>query len=84
LGDQITERKAFALVRYNADGSLDETFAEKGKLLYPINEFDSHSRAIALLPDGGILVGGSSRTEANGIESFTLLKLDKSGAPSPF
>lgn len=60
-------RDDFALVRYNATGSLDQTFGQGGKVL---TDFGSEhgktysydeARSITLQPDGKIVVGGSSR-----------------------
>lgn len=53
-----------ALVRYNRDGSLDDSFGSGGKV------FNNASRiaaaAIALLPDGKILVGGTAQATGQG------------------
>ena len=48
----------FALVRYNADGSLDTTFGTGGKVITPIGTSSDYGRAIALQPDGRIVVAG--------------------------
>lgn len=49
------EDSVFALVRYNADGSLDTTFNSTGKVLGPVG----NGEASALQEDGKILVAGS-------------------------
>ena len=51
----------FALARYNSDGSLDATFGNGGKVT---TDFINHSVdgafAVALQPDGKIVVGGAT------------------------
>ncbi len=49
--------KDFALVRYNADGSLDSTFGSVGIVTRNFNGFDV-ARDVAIQPDGKILVSG--------------------------
>jgi uncharacterized delta-60 repeat protein len=54
----------FALVRYLADGRLDPTFGERGKVITDIKGLrpDDHARGLALQPDGRlVLVGVSDR-----------------------
>ncbi len=61
-----TSRTDFAVVRYNADGSLDQTFGQGGKVR---TDFGSEvgqamgvdeARSIALQSDGKIVVGGNT------------------------
>jgi large repetitive protein len=49
------------VVRYNTNGTLDTTFGTNGKFVLNLGGNDIHSEAyaIALLPDGKILLGGS-------------------------
>lgn len=51
----------FALARYNADGSLDTTFDGDGKVVtsFPGSTSDDAISAIAIQPDGKIVVSGS-------------------------
>lgn len=48
----------FALVRYNADGSLDRTFGNDGKLTTQVGGFYSSITAIAIQSDGKIVAVG--------------------------
>ncbi len=50
----------FAVVRYNADGSLDTSFSSDGMLTTAIGSGDDIGQSIALQPDGKILVAGQS------------------------
>ncbi|MBL0013411.1 MAG: T9SS type A sorting domain-containing protein [Flavobacterium sp.] len=50
----------YALVRYNPDGTLDPGFGTLGKVIPDISNNDSLG-AVALQPDGKIVVAGSTR-----------------------
>ena len=50
---------AVALVRYNANGTLDSTFHGTGKLITPVGE-NSRAAAIRVQADGRILVSGEA------------------------
>ena len=45
------------VVRFNIDGSLDTSFGNNGKVITDIGRLDT-SRAIAVQPDGRIVVAG--------------------------
>ena len=49
----------FALARYNSDGTLDNNFGTDGKVITGIGS-SSVAYAVALQPDGNIIVAGSS------------------------
>jgi uncharacterized delta-60 repeat protein len=49
----------FALVRYNADGSLDASFDSDGKLATDFGSIDE-AFTVAIQPDGAIVAGGVS------------------------
>ena len=53
-----TSRDDFALVRYNRDGSLDATFGDGGWVRTDFLGFGDESKAVAVQPDGRILVAG--------------------------
>jgi uncharacterized delta-60 repeat protein len=61
-----------ALVRYNADGSLDPSFGTGGKVLTQIQDA-SRALAVALQPDGKIVVSGVSVTQG-GTPLFALAR----------
>jgi uncharacterized delta-60 repeat protein len=48
----------FCLARYNANGTLDTEFSNDGKLISPIGTSDDYVRAVAVQPDGKIVVAG--------------------------
>jgi uncharacterized delta-60 repeat protein len=78
----VTAFSAFALARYNADGSLDGTFGGGGKVF---TEFQGASpavtgtaaQAVAVQPDGAIVVAGRS----DSCENFALARYNPDGSP---
>jgi uncharacterized delta-60 repeat protein len=69
----IFPRQVFAMVRYNQDGSLDESFGHFGKTLTEISPNWNVADSAALQSDGKILVLGTSVwiKSANPLTSFT-------------
>jgi uncharacterized delta-60 repeat protein len=53
-----TNLYAIALARYKADGTLDPTFGNSGKVLASYPEGTAEGRALAIQPDGKIVVVG--------------------------
>jgi uncharacterized delta-60 repeat protein len=66
----------FALVRYNADGSLDTSFGIGGKVLTAVGDSDDQALCIAVQPDGKIVVGGTSY---NSTWDFALARYNADG-----
>ena len=56
----------FAVARFNADGTLDTDFDTDGKADYSLNNNGQWGEAVAVQPDGKILVAGSSWIPAAG------------------
>ena len=48
----------FAIARYTADGSLDSSFHGDGKVVTALGSGNDRARAVAVRPDGKIVVGG--------------------------
>jgi uncharacterized delta-60 repeat protein len=68
----------FALVRYNANGSLDASFGTGGKVITSIGPTHSIGREVALQPDGKIVMGGYS---FNGTTyDLTLIRYNANGS----
>lgn len=71
----------FAVVRYQRDGSLDTSFGNGGKVALAVgSERNDVATALAVQPDGKILVAGGSQQAATGID-FALLRLNADGTP---
>lgn len=56
----------FCVFRFNADGSVDSTFATSGSVITPIGSGDDRARAMLIQPDGKIVVAGTCN---NGVDS---------------
>jgi len=65
------------LIRYNADGSLDETFADNGKLLLDLNCKNSYGIDIIMQKDNKILV--ACRSFDSDFPSVTIVRLNYDG-----
>ena len=50
----------FAMLRFNTDGTLDNTFGNDGKVSTDVNGKEDHCYAIALQPDNKIILAGHS------------------------
>ena len=71
----------FALVRYNADGSLDTTFgtAGTGKILTPVGSVSNdQGNSVTLQADGKIIVAGSGAGSGTGTD-FALVRYNTDG-----
>ena len=67
VGESADGLKADALIlRYNSNGTLDATFGTGGVVLYdgPVNAIDE-AKAVAIQPDGKIVVVGTARNLNN-------------------
>jgi uncharacterized delta-60 repeat protein len=74
--------KDFALVRFNADGTLDQSFGSNGAVYTRISEeLDGNLLALTLAPNGDILAGGFAQKNAGG-DSFAFAKYSSNGVPS--
>jgi uncharacterized delta-60 repeat protein len=69
---------AFGLIRFNADGSLDNTFDGDGKIKTQIGNIDEGNYALALQSDGKIIAAGGS---FNGVDyDFALVRYNTNGS----
>jgi len=69
----------FAVVRYNADGSLDTGFSGDGQVITPIGSSHEQGNAVAIQSDGKIVVAGQSHNGSN--YDFALARYDSSTVP---
>ncbi|OGU06404.1 MAG: hypothetical protein A2075_07560 [Geobacteraceae bacterium GWC2_58_44] len=74
-----SNRKDFALARYNADGSLDPSFGTGGKVTTDFASSYDYANSVAIQADGKIMVVGSA---VNGINSwdFALARYNADGS----
>ncbi|MHA2219539.1 MAG: DUF4215 domain-containing protein [Candidatus Hodarchaeales archaeon] len=64
------------LLRYNSNGTLDDTFGSSGVVTYDMGLWDSRAKSIAMQADGKIVVGGEYFSD---IISFLILRYDTDG-----
>jgi uncharacterized delta-60 repeat protein len=69
---------AFALARYEDDGSLDQSFGEGGKVLTEIDQ--GSLRALSLQPDGKILAAGAGCCTDDGQDLLLLIRYNVDGS----
>ena len=75
-----TSGNDFAVVRYNADGSLDTTFSSDGKVSTDIGSTtEDRAFAVALQRDGKIVVAGTT-VVSSAASSFAVVRYTKTGA----
>jgi len=55
---QRASNTVFAIVRYNANGTIDETFGDNGKVSLDIGATDGQITSLSLQKDGKILISG--------------------------
>jgi uncharacterized delta-60 repeat protein len=77
--DVSPKGKSFALVRYNADGSLDATFGTGGKVVTSFGSQSDTAYAVVVQPDGRIVAGGHTNTATRGVD-FALARYQANGA----
>ncbi|MCU7805801.1 MAG: DUF4347 domain-containing protein, partial [Candidatus Thiodiazotropha sp. (ex Lucinoma borealis)] len=70
----------FALVRYNADGSLDTFFGIDGIVTTDIGASLDQGRSVTLQSDGKILVAGGNWNSTSSTYEFALVRYDANGS----
>lgn len=78
LFDGTAVAPAFAVTRYNRDGSLDSSFGNGGKVTTYFNGYEQAS-IVALQPDGKIVVGGFTDLGGNNF-AFALARYNSNGS----
>ncbi len=77
-GTDLLSSTAFALLRYNANGSLDPSFGTNGKVATSFGNFIHRGTGVVVQPDGKIVQSGSLRNE---VTKFILLRFETDGTP---
>jgi uncharacterized delta-60 repeat protein len=67
-------KEKFALARYNADGTLDRSFGNRGKVVTKVGELFTEAIGVIVQPDGKLLVAGNGALARYGADG----KLDMS------
>lgn len=76
--DVSPKGKSFAVVRYNADGSLDGTFGDNGKVITSFGSQSDEAFAVVVQADGKIVLGGHYRHATQGLD-FALARYETNG-----
>ena len=71
----------FALARFNSDGSPDTTFDQDGIVTLDFGDSQDTANAVAVQPDGGIVLAGHSYTDPNVTVDFALARFHSDGSP---
>ena len=71
----------FAVARYNADGSLDNSFGSNGVALIDGGTSSDAAWSMTLQADGKILLGGSVYNQNSTVDDFALVRLNTDGTP---
>jgi uncharacterized delta-60 repeat protein len=80
----VNGRTAFALARYLPDGSLDPSFGNGGRVLAHVtSESMDTASAVLALPDGDLLVAGSTLSPTSTPSDFAVARFDGSGTLEP-
>jgi uncharacterized delta-60 repeat protein len=72
----------FALLRYNADGSLDTSFGTSGKVVLDFAKSDDLAKALMIQGDGKIVVAGSTNNISVAVttnQDFALARFNADG-----
>ncbi|HEX8737708.1 MAG TPA: FG-GAP-like repeat-containing protein [Pyrinomonadaceae bacterium] len=78
-GDYLgPDPRDFAVMRFNADGSLDSGFGTGGKVTTPIGTSHDEANAITLQPSGKIVVAGFSASST--VEDFAVVRYNPDGS----
>lgn len=79
VGDSFNgANRDFSVVRYTPDGLLDPTFGGDGRVITPILNGDDIGNAVAIQPDGKILVAGSTHNGEN--HDFAFVRYNPDGS----
>jgi uncharacterized delta-60 repeat protein len=68
----------FAVVRYNADGSLDTSFGSGGKVTTSVGSSDDYAKGVSIQSDGRIVVVGFSSNGSN--NDFAAVRYNTDGS----
>ncbi len=76
----LSTTSRFAVVRYNANGSLDTSFDGDGKTTTALGTILDSAHAVAIQGDGKILLAGSSHNSATSAPDFALVRYTTAGS----
>lgn len=68
-----------AVVRFNANGTLDNTFSGDGQETAHLSDYGEDARGLVIQPDGKILLGGSRAAAPNETKKVALVRFNTNG-----
>jgi uncharacterized delta-60 repeat protein len=71
---------ALEVLRYNADGSPDTAFGSGGAAATRVDGMDAEANAVALQPDGKILVAGTAHSTGGDRDRFMVARFTSDGS----
>jgi uncharacterized delta-60 repeat protein len=74
------ESNGFALIRYNSDGSLDNSFGNSGITTTHFSGKNAIGKSLAIQADGKIILGGHSYTIFNDDDDFAVARYNPDGS----
>jgi uncharacterized delta-60 repeat protein len=74
----IGTNNVFSIVRYNSDGSLDNTFSGDGKQTTDLVSGDEQGKSVTIQADGKIVVAGYSTNGTN--NDFAIIRYNSDGS----
>lgn len=81
VGEAFVEPTSAALVRYNVNGSLDNSFSGDGKATIDFGDTINVATAIVVQPDGKLVIGGYAYSPKEGNDDFVLARFNSNGTP---
>ncbi len=80
-GVSLVQRFDFAVVRYNPNGSLDQTFGTGGTVTTPVGDSDDFAISVSVQRDGKLILAGYS---FNGVgKDFAIVRYNANGSLDP-
>ncbi len=69
----------FVVLRFNSNGTIDNSFGNNGQVNYSFTNFDNNALDVAIQSDGKIIVAGNIKVDANDFD-FAVLRLNSNGS----
>ncbi|NQT78294.1 MAG: hypothetical protein HQ565_11305 [Bacteroidetes bacterium] len=71
----------FAVVRYNPDGSMDNSFGNGGLVIFDGGTDSDMAVSMVLQGDGKILIGGSGYNQLTTVDDYAMVRFNADGTP---
>jgi uncharacterized delta-60 repeat protein len=72
--------QVFGVARFLPNGSLDSTFGNRGSAMAAFTDFINTPNAVAIQPDGKIVVAGEMQTSDDSINRFAIARFNPNGS----